>query len=209
MIHCHSLAAFCGLLFFLKKQNPWAPVWKHVPALTGWKWDILFSLLLLWCSATTEKPFWFSAARVLLRVAAALFDWQKQMSNMFIFESLKRCQCHPTVSLNLCNRSERNCQPSLGSFSHTWWKSRLHCHSYLIHTRPRAVWVDVVVDICEDEQKTIKLCLLTKKPRKPEMKWGYWAVKSRSWSFTSRDRLHIDVSARAEQRLAHQQIEFV
>ncbi len=91
-----------------------------------------------------------------------LFDWQKQMSIMFISESLRRCQCHLTVSLNLCKGSGRNCQGCLSSISHTSWKSRLRCHSFLIHTEPKALWVDLVKDISEVKQQTIKLCLLTK-----------------------------------------------
>ncbi len=88
------------------------------------------------------------------------------MSIMFISESSRQCQCHPTVSSNLCNGRGRNCKACLSSISHTSWKSRLGCHSYLIHTWPEAVWVDLVQDISEVEQQTIKLCLLTKQPKR-------------------------------------------
>lgn len=152
--------------------------------------DIVYSVLLLWCSAVIEKGVFVPSCAGATASRCGFFDWQKQMSIVFISASLKRCQCHPTVSSNLCNGSGRNCQACPSSISHTSWKSRLGCHSYLIHTRPEAVWVDLVQDISEAEQQTIKLCLLTKQPKKAEMKWGYSSVKSSSWSSTSRVWLH-------------------
>lgn len=102
---------------------------------------ILCTLLLLWCSVVIERG-WGGLVPGCAGAATSrcgFFDWQKQMSIMFISESLKGCQCHPAVSSNLCNGSGRNCQACLSSISHTSWKSRLGCHSYLIHTRPEGL----------------------------------------------------------------------
>lgn len=157
-----------------------------------WGWEkgyCVLSAVALMFSSNRKRGFGFGAAAS----HCSFSDWQKQMSIMFISESLKRCQCHPTVSSNLCNGSGRNCQACLSSISHTSWKSRLGCHSYLIHTRPEAVWVDLVQDISEVEQQTIKLCLLTKQHKRAELKWGYSSVKGSRCSCTSRGGLHKDV----------------
>lgn len=159
----------------------------------GGRGDIVYSVLLLWCSAVIEKRVLVPSCAGTAASRCGFFDWQKQMNIMFIFESLKRCQCHPTVSSNLCNRSERNCQACPSSISHTLWKSRLGCQSYLIHTRPEAVWVDLVQDVSEVEQQTIKLCLLTRQPKTAEMKKVYSSVKSCSWFSTFGDWVHRDM----------------
>lgn len=138
----------------------------------GGRRDIVYSLLLLWCSAVIEKWVLVPSCVGATASCCSIFDWQKQMSIMFISESLKGCQCHPTVFSNLCNGSKRNCQACLSSISHTSWKSRLGCHSYLIHTRPEALWVDLVQDISEVKQQTIKRCLLTKQSKRAELKWS-------------------------------------
>lgn len=131
----------------------------------GGRGDIVYYVLLLWCLAVIEKGVLVPSCAGATASSCDFFDWQKQMSIMFISESLKQCHCHPTVSTNLCNGSRRNCQACPSSISHTSGKSRLGCHSYLIHTRPEAVLVDLVQDISEVEQQTIKLCLLTKQPK--------------------------------------------
>ncbi len=142
----------------------------------GGRGDIVYSLLLLWCSAVIEKRVLVPGCAAAAASRCGFFDWQKQMSITFISESLRRCQCHLTVSSNLCNGSGRNCQACLSSISHTSWKSRLGCHSCLIHTGPEALWVDLVQDISEVEQQTIKLFLLTKQLKEPS-----WSGVTRVW----------------------------
>lgn len=132
----------------------------------GARGDIVYSVLLLWCSALREKRVLVPSCVGTAASRCGFFDWQKQMNIVLISESLKRCQCHSTVSSNLCNGSGKNRQACLSSISHTLLKSRLGCQSYLIHTRPEAVWVDLVQDISEVEQQTIKLCLLTEQQKK-------------------------------------------
>lgn len=121
----------------------------------GGRRDIAYSAVALMFSSNRKGVFVPDCTGAAAS-CCGFFDWQKQMSIVFISESLKRCQCHPTVSSNLYNGSGRNCQACPSSISHTTWKSRLGCHSYLIHTRPKAVWVDLVQDISEVEQQTIK-----------------------------------------------------